>query len=232
MKVLAIDTATACGAVGLTENGRLIAELSLVSHETHSARLLPGVEWILKRVGWKIDEIDGFGVTLGPGSFTGLRVGLSTVKGFAWALKKPMVGLSSLEVLASQYRDEKVFIVPMLDARKERVYAASFRWENDRLETILPACDLPAAEFISGISGNVVLLGEGSRKYQSSIQALQRTDVTFAPLEFDLPRGATIARLTYEALLRGATLDIYQAEPTYLRASEAELKRREVPLSP
>lgn len=227
MKVLAIDTATACGVIGLNEDGRPVAEVSLISQETHSARLLPSIEWLLKTADWKMTDIDGFGVTLGPGSFTGLRVGLSTIKGFAWALRKPVAGLNSLCVLASQYRDERFSIVPMLDARKERVYGAAFRWRGNALETAVPPCDVPAGELISQIQEAVVCFGGGARKYKSAIESMRRNDVTFAPLEFDHPRGATISRLAFEALSKGETLDIYSAEPIYMRMSEAELKRRE-----
>jgi tRNA threonylcarbamoyladenosine biosynthesis protein TsaB len=225
MKVLAIDTATSCGVVGLAENGRPVAELSLVSRETHSARLLPGIEWLLKSAGWTIAEIDGFGVTLGPGSFTGLRVGLSAVKGLAWSLRKPVAGLSSLEILADQYRGEGVTIAPMLDARRDRVYCAAYRWNGDKLAILRPPSDSSAPEFVRDLTGPVVCFGEGARKYRGAIEAIGKNGVIFAPAEYDLPRGTTAARLASEALARGETLDIYRAEPLYLRPSEAELKR-------
>jgi tRNA threonylcarbamoyladenosine biosynthesis protein TsaB len=228
MKVLAIDTATTCGVIGIGEHGRPVAEISLVSRENHSARLLPSVDWLLTMAGWKIEEIDGFGVTLGPGSFTGLRVGLSTIKGLAWALKKPVAGLNSLEVLACQVRAEREILVPMLDARKGRVYGAAYRWSEGSVETLLPPGDVPVSELISGLRGSSLLcFGEGARKYRAEIEAVGRSDVAFAPPEYDLPRGATISRVTFEALSRSETLDIGPVEPTYLRASEAELKRKE-----
>jgi tRNA threonylcarbamoyladenosine biosynthesis protein TsaB len=227
MKILAIDTATSCGVIGLSENDRPVAEVSVVSKETHSARLLPSIDWLLRTVGWSLGEIDGFGVTLGPGSFTGLRVGLATIKGFAWSLKKPVAGLHTLTVLGSQYRAESKVIVPMLDARRDRVYGAAFRWDRGGLKTLFPPSDLPAAELVSNLSEPIVCLGEGARKYRSAIEQSGRKDVEFAPLEYDLPRGGTIARLAFEALSKGETLDIYKAEPAYMRASEAELKRKE-----
>ncbi len=227
MKVLAIDTATSCGAVGLNEDGRPVAELSVLSQETHSARLLPGIEWILKTAGWSIGEIDGFGLTLGPGSFTGLRVGLSTIKGFAFALRKPVVGLGSLEVLASQYQDGNATIVPMLDARRERVYGAAYHWDHGALVASISPCDIAATDLIRKIEGAVVCLGEGARKYASAVESLGRHNVSFAPIEFDLPRGSTIAQMTYRALVEGRTLDIHHAEPAYMRASEAELRKKE-----
>jgi tRNA threonylcarbamoyladenosine biosynthesis protein TsaB len=232
MKVLAIDTATSCGVVGIGEDGRPVAEVSLVSKENHSARLLPSVDWLLRMAGWKIEEIDGFGVTLGPGSFTGLRVGLSTVKGFAWTLGKPVAGLDSLEVLAAQFPAERGTVVPMLDARKGRIYGAAFRRNGARMETRLPSSDLSVQELLAMIQGEVVCLGEGARKYRTEIEASGRTDVTFAPPEYDLPRGATIARMAFEALSAGRTLDLHRAEPAYLRASEAELKRKGLEATP
>ncbi|MFH1262070.1 MAG: tRNA (adenosine(37)-N6)-threonylcarbamoyltransferase complex dimerization subunit type 1 TsaB [Pseudomonadota bacterium] len=225
MRVLAIDTATSCGVLGLAENGRPVAELSLVSRETHSARLLPAIEWLLKTIGWTIAEIDGFGITLGPGSFTGLRVGLSTVKGFAWSLSKPVAALNSLEILTHQYREDRVTIVPMLDARRDRVFCAAYRWNGDRLVVLRPPSDSSAPEFVSALEGPVVCFGEGARKYRGAIEAVGKDSVIFAPTEYDLPRGTTAARLASEALSRGETLDIHRAEPIYLRPSEAERKR-------
>jgi tRNA threonylcarbamoyladenosine biosynthesis protein TsaB len=227
MKILSIDTATSCGVVGIGESGRPVAEVSLISRENHSARLLPSVDWLLRMAGWKLDEIDLFGVTLGPGSFTGLRVGLSTIKGFAWTTEKPTVGLDSLEVLAAQLSTDHATLVPMLDARKGRVYGAAFRRAGGRLETLLPSADLPVEELLSQVPGDVVCFGEGARKYRTIIESTGRTNVTFAPPEYDLPRGATIVRLTLEAFSGGRRLDLHRAEPTYLRESEAERKRKE-----
>jgi tRNA threonylcarbamoyladenosine biosynthesis protein TsaB len=232
MRVLAIDTATSCGVVGIAEDGRPVGELSLISRENHSARLLPSIDWLLSMAGWRIEEIDGFGVTLGPGSFTGLRVGLSTVKGLAWALNKPVAGFGSLEILAAGAAHDGTKLVPMLDARKGRVYGGAFQNDGTRLETVLPTADLPVADLIRSIEGPLLCLGEGARTYRAEIEKLGRGDLSFAPLELDLPKGATIARLTGEALLRGETIDIRRAEPAYLRASEAERKQNEATTIP
>ena len=127
MNLLAVDTSGPNGAVGLGIDGKTVAETLFSCHETYSARLLPVIDSILKENNLSVDVIDMFGVVIGPGSFTGLRVGLATIKGLAWANQKPMVGISSLEVLAHNLRNTRKPIIPMLDARKQRVYGAIYQ---------------------------------------------------------------------------------------------------------
>ncbi len=227
MKVLAIDTSSRCGVIGLWADGVPLAELSLQSNENHSARLLPGVDWLLKSLQLAPADMDGFGVVVGPGSFTGLRVGLATIKGFAWSLGKPVAGLSSLEVLAHGVSERSGQIVPMLDARKGRVYSALYQaLSGEELSAVTPAVDVDAVDFIRSIPGNLLLLGDGARKYEAGIRAAAGERVRFAPAVFDLPRGMVAAELAAKALSRGETLDVEKAEPAYLRLSEAEVKAR------
>ena len=129
--------------------------MTLRSRETHSARLLPGIEEVLSSAGVTLREIDLFGVTIGPGSFTGLRVGLATAKGFAWAHQKPLVGVSSLEVLVQHARASagpSDTFVPMLDARKGRVYGAAYQWRNNQLVCLLPPADVDAAHLLQQVA--------------------------------------------------------------------------------
>jgi tRNA threonylcarbamoyladenosine biosynthesis protein TsaB len=223
MKVLAIDTSSRCGSVGLCEDGVLLREVSVLSREAYSATLLPCVHQLLESLNLPMDEIDVFGVTLGPGSFTGLRVGVATVKGFAWSMKKPVVGLQSLEVLAHNIRREGVVLVPMLDARKGRVYGAVYRWSNGRLQTVIEAQDIEASRLVVGHQAPIVAFGDGARKYQAQLEAQQNIPIEFPEAEADIPRGSVLSRLAFEAFQAGKIIDIYTVEPLYLRPSEAEL---------
>src|SRR5262249_7328147 len=148
MKILAIDTSSRCGVVGISEDGELLAEVMLRSQETHSARLLPSIEWVLRMSNLTLDDLDGFGVVTGPGSFTGLRVGLATIKGLAWAKKKPVVALHSLEVLVQPFVHTSRLIAPMLDARKGRVFAALYRWGDGKLNEVLAPTDTEAKKVV------------------------------------------------------------------------------------
>jgi tRNA threonylcarbamoyladenosine biosynthesis protein TsaB len=227
MKVLAVDTSSRCGAIGIFDDGEALAELSLVSNENHSCRLLPGIEWLLRSLHLALADMDGFGVVTGPGSFTGLRVGLATVKGFAWSLGKPVVGLSSLEVLARGVPEGSCSVAPMLDARKERVYGAVFRFRGSTPEVLRPPADIEAAALIRDVRGEILCLGDGARKYEKEIRAAGGDRVRFLPRAFDLPRGIVLARMAHESLQRGEALPVGEMEPCYLRLSEAEVKAKE-----
>jgi len=121
MKILAIDTSTPSESIALLEDDQLIAELTTCIQKTHAERLLPSIKTLLDNIGTKLEHIDGFALAIGPGSFTGLRIGLSTIKGLAWSLNKKVAGISTLEALAMNlpYSDKPV--CPMLDARKKEV---------------------------------------------------------------------------------------------------------------
>ncbi len=118
MKILALDTATKSCSVALTENGRLCAELTTLKDQTHSKHVMDLIHSVFEISGVSISDVDGFAVTIGPGSFTGLRIGISTIKGLAHAVGKPIVGISSLKALAWQCTDQNFLICPLLDARK------------------------------------------------------------------------------------------------------------------
>src|SRR3989304_2738806 len=138
MKILAIDTSTPSESIALLEDDQLIAELTTCIQKTHAQRLLPSIKTLLDNIGTKPEHTDGFALAIGPGSFTGLRIGLSTIKGLAWSLNKKVAGISTLEALAMNlpYSDKPVF--PMLDARKKEVYAAVYKCNKKYGRTIRP----------------------------------------------------------------------------------------------
>ncbi len=227
MNVLAVDTSSRSGAVGIANGDQVLAELALKSQENHSARLLPSIDWALNRLQMKLEDIDVFGVVTGPGSFTGLRVGLATIKGFAWSLKKPVVGLSSLEVLARGLEVPGATIVPMLDARREKVYSAAYQFTSSGWTTLFPEKDIALSKLCTDLTGNIICLGNGARHYQGEIQNHLKDRVHFPSHTFDTPRGSVLAQLTHEKAQREEFLDVSSAEPNYLRQSEAEVKLKE-----
>lgn len=122
MKILAVDTATKSCSVALTEDDAVLAETTTHSGQTHSRHLLNIVDAVIARAGLTLNQIDGFAVSIGPGSFTGLRIGISTVKGLAYGRGRPVVGVSSLEALSRQCPQTPQQICAMIDARKQEVY--------------------------------------------------------------------------------------------------------------
>jgi len=158
MKVLGLDTSTSCGAVGLIDDERVISEYLVDTPITHSERLLGAIELVLRDAHCAIEDLDGWAISLGPGSFTGLRIGVSTVKGLAFATQKPVAGISTLDVLASQISPTPFLICPILDARKGEIYTAFYRYDERMVLGRLSSCRATKPEVLvkqflmSGIS--------------------------------------------------------------------------------
>ena len=131
MRVLAVDTATSSCSVAIVDGEELVSEITLISGETHSRHLSSLIEALTRTAGLALEQIEGFAVTRGPGSFTGLRIGIGTVKGLAVAGNRPMAGVSTLAALAWQVGPTDHTICPMVDARRNEVYAAFYRWHPD-----------------------------------------------------------------------------------------------------
>ncbi|MEJ2037554.1 MAG: tRNA (adenosine(37)-N6)-threonylcarbamoyltransferase complex dimerization subunit type 1 TsaB, partial [Desulfosarcinaceae bacterium] len=131
MRILAVDTSTEACAVALTQGEQLLGEITLGHGQTHARFLMQAVHDLFSLTGTALNDVQGFVVGRGPGSFTGLRIGISTVKGLAMAAGKPLVGISSLSVLAHQASGKQVLVCPMLDARRKEVYWTLYRIEKD-----------------------------------------------------------------------------------------------------
>ena len=136
MPILALDTSTLVSSVAIASSEKLIAELILQTKLTHSEVLMPHIEQILAMTKLEKADLTGIAVSIGPGSFTGLRIGLAAAKGMAYALKLPIVGVSTLEALAYHYPIPNIYIAPLLDAQKGNVYMALYRWEKGILQAM------------------------------------------------------------------------------------------------
>ncbi|OGQ96268.1 MAG: tRNA (adenosine(37)-N6)-threonylcarbamoyltransferase complex dimerization subunit type 1 TsaB [Deltaproteobacteria bacterium RIFOXYD12_FULL_57_12] len=222
--LLALETATTFGSVALVAGDRCVAEYSLQSPLTHSRRLLAGVEWIMQESGSRWEDIDGIAVSLGPGSFTGLRIGLSTVKGLVLATGKPLLGVGTLDGLAGQFRQACHLVCPVLDARKKEVYTAFYRSDAhgvcQRLSEYLV---LPPEAFCAMLTEPVILVGDGAEVYGELFQERLAGRVSIAPASIYFPRAAAIGMLAVAKWRRQEFLDASTTVPVYIRPSEAEL---------
>ncbi len=189
MRVLGIDTSTTFGSIGLIEEGRVVAECLLDAPITHSERLLTAIEGILQQSRRAVWEVDGWAVSLGPGSFTGLRIGLSTAKGLAYATGKPILGIPTLDALASQVGPTPYLVCPMLDARKKEVYTALYRYdESDKLCRLSAYQAVKPKALVADMDEKTIFLGEGARTYRRELQEGMSLRAIFlpAPLHADL----------------------------------------------
>ncbi len=225
MRLLTIDTSTTACSVALTCGGGLVAEYLVNQGRTMSGRLLEGVAEVLDGAGVTVSDLDGFGVALGPGSFTGLRVGVATVKGLALATGKPVVGFSSLAMLAMNLPWASFPVCPMFDARKGEVYTALFDCRA-LPETVLADCVLPPAVFLDRLAGTTIFIGEGAVRYRELIEDRLGERALFAPASVTPPRASSGALLAADAFRRGDIAVLSDLSPIYIRPSEAELAKR------
>ncbi|CAB5079899.1 tRNA threonylcarbamoyladenosine biosynthesis protein TsaB [Olavius algarvensis associated proteobacterium Delta 3] len=225
MKILAVDTSSRICGVCVSDGGHPICELCLTSGQTHSRHLVDTISRALAAADLALDEIDGFAVTRGPGSFTGLRIGISTVKGLAYASGKPLAGISSLEALAQQVvGDVAERICAVIDARKNEVYYAVYRVEQGRLvEDTVPRVGPP--ETIPKSNARTLFVGDGVILYEDVIRRRHRENATLAPPEWNRIRVSSVTRLAAFRLERGESDPVDTMAPFYIRKSDAELAR-------
>ncbi|MGI9953486.1 tRNA (adenosine(37)-N6)-threonylcarbamoyltransferase complex dimerization subunit type 1 TsaB [Moorellaceae bacterium AZ2] len=226
MLVLGIETSTSVVSVALVDAQKLLAEVYLDSKQHHSRRLLPVISSLLKEAGIKIKDLAGIAVALGPGSFTGLRIGLATAKGLAHAGGKPLVGIPTLDALALNAAGVGGLICPVLVARRQEVYAAVYRWQEGRLCCLASHQAVNPSSWVAQLASYgepVYFLGDAVMPYRKVWQELGNKAV-FLPPENALPRAAQIARQGQKRLSRDQVDDLFQLKPLYLRPSAAELK--------
>jgi tRNA threonylcarbamoyladenosine biosynthesis protein TsaB len=223
--ILALETATLCGSVALVSRTGCLAEFSLQSGETHSRRLLAGIDWLLQETGIDWQTIDAIAVSLGPGSFTGLRIGLATAKGLVLAGATKLIGIGTLDGLATQFFGAgKILICPVLDARKKEIYCGFYKCDDQGMPRIQGQYMVISPELLSErIDEPVVLLGDGARVYRDLFEKRLGGLLKTAPPGLFFPRAATIGLLALEKWGQGEFLDPAGAEPIYIRPSEAEL---------
>ncbi len=225
--ILSVDTATPCSTVALTTgtrlDGRVLGLLSISSNVTHSRRLLVAIERLLVDTGISKEELHGFAVGLGPGSFTGLRIGMATVKGLVAASGKPLYGVSTLDLAVANCTDSRL-ICSVLDARKKEVYAAFYRCDKTgRAQRISEIVAVSPESLAEQITEPVLMVGDGLITYREYWQSELGESLSLAPAHFWSPSAATLGLLAGELDETDETLDVNSAVPLYVRASDAEL---------
>lgn len=216
MKVLGIETSTPAGSIALIDEEEIISEYTYQGKLEHSTWLIPAIDTVLKDAGLSVREIEGIAVSSGPGSFTGLRIGVSTAKGLAYGLNIPLVGISTLDSLALNLLYTEKIICPILDARKNEIYTAFYQGQPpQRLTDYLL---ISPQRLIEMISQPTIFLGQGLKLYQEQLkEALKNREVYFAPLSLWLLRASNLAILGLKELKAGNQVDIYSFTPFYLR---------------
>jgi len=227
MYLLGIETATTTGSLALMSDDKLISEYTLNVRTTHNTRLMPVLDQMLRDSSIDKSQLNGIAVSIGPGSFTGLRIGLATAKGLAMGLDIPLIGVPTLDALARNVTYSRYQICPILDARKKEIYVSIFSYENDEIIRKLPYMVMPPDNLVEYIMEKTVFIGDGLNVYRQIIDDNLEHFALFAPNTHNLPRAAMIAEMGLQKLKAGECMDLASAEPIYIRPSDAEMSVRQ-----
>jgi tRNA threonylcarbamoyladenosine biosynthesis protein TsaB len=223
MKALAVDTSTPCCSVAFKDEDRSVAEFSYSSPQTHSKHLMSIIQNVLAVAGVSLSDVDIWIVGLGPGSFTGLRIGISTLQGISMATGRPLIGISGLEALAWQAADPGRLICPLIDARRNEVYFGHYRSANDRLNQEKSAGVAKISSALAGIENGSILIGNGTVTYRAEIETyLDQAHLSALILNHEIRASAMVAMALKNKRLQpsGAVKNL---KPIYLRKSDAEI---------
>lgn len=226
MKILGIDTSTKICSLGLIEEEDILIEYTLNNiQKKHSSILVPVIKDIFERVNLKLQDIDGIAVSLGPGSFTGLRIGLGVAKGLSYAGSLPLLGIPTLDALALSLKGMPCLICPILDAKKDEIYNAVFRGDNNIEKVMDYKCEDINSLLVrlSPLREKIIFIGEGLIRYQEIIKERIGQDALFIDPQLVFPRGTNVAFLGLEKLKMGKEDNISTLSPLYLRKPEAEI---------
>lgn len=221
--LLAIDTATSAGSVALCRDETLLGEILFNVRGTHSERLMATIRQLLAETGLDLAQIDAFAVVRGPGSFTGLRVGMASAQGLALATGRPVIGVSSLQALAMNLGEASLPVCALLDARKQEVYAGLFHMRRRLPLPLGPEQVVAPARLLPRLEGPLLFVGEGARVYRGLIEDHFGAQAHFASWPLNLPRASMAAALALERLRLGERPTLHELKPAYIRASEAEI---------
>lgn len=221
---LAIDTSTNVMGVAVTNEQTVIAEMITNEKKNHSVRLMPAIDHVLKEVDLTPKQLDRIIVAKGPGSYTGVRIGVSVAKTLAWSLNIPLVGVSSLETLALNGKYFNGFVSPLFDARRGQIYTGLYRFENEQIQTVENERIILTTEWADQLqtySEPVLFLGHDLLKHRDTLSDKLANQAQFGLASEHNPRPGELAIV---GLQRDPVKNIHQFTPNYVQMAEAEKK--------
>lgn len=227
MIILALDTSTPVISVALSKQGVTLALLAYSRGRSGSSKILFAVDAVFAQTGIGLEACDAIACAVGPGSFTGLRVGIATTKGLAEGRGLKVVGVPTLEAYAHALQGVEGLLCPMVDARKKEVYVAGYRWEGDNLvELWAPRAQSPETLALQ-VGGRIALLfGEGAGAYRYQLESSLGNRARFGPTALAISNAHRVARLGLDKLAETGGVEPNELRPIYGRPSEAELARK------
>ncbi|RKD32351.1 tRNA (adenosine(37)-N6)-threonylcarbamoyltransferase complex dimerization subunit type 1 TsaB [Thermohalobacter berrensis] len=225
MKVLAVDTSSIVATCAILDENKLIGEYILNHKKTHSQKLMPIVKEIMESCELKPEDIDIFAASVGPGSFTGLRIGVATIKSLAQIMDKPVVGISALEALAFNVPLAEGLVVPLIDARRENVYSAIYKWDLGKLTKIEDERVIKLEELLNTLNNRderIIFNGDGATAYKEKIINCLGNKAIFAPKAVNMPRASSVAELAFMKAKNGEVQHYLELVPNYIKKSQAQ----------
>jgi tRNA threonylcarbamoyladenosine biosynthesis protein TsaB len=224
MNILALDTSGSTATAAVSADGYMIGEFSIRNGRTHSQKVIPMMESLLGILDLKPSDIDLLAVANGPGSFTGLRIGVVTMKAFAYALNIPLIEVPTLMALACTVGETGGMVCPMMDARNRQVFTGIYRIDGDTVSVHLQDCGISIEELariVKDLGAPIRFVGDAVPLYQEFLTE-QKIVASFAPDGLYTHRAASVARLAWFMHQKGFAADAFSAVPNYLRKSQAE----------
>lgn len=236
MRILALDSSGLVASVAVVEEDNLIGEYTIHYKKTHSQTLLPMLDELTGILELDLKSVDAIAVAAGPGSFTGLRIGSSTAKGLAMAMKKPIVEVPTVEAIAYNVCYTDTVICPIMDARRNQVYTGIYEWEHQKFCILEGQMAVEIDELFEKLEQleqykqyqkNILFLGDGVPVFQDRIVEKLGTKAQFAPAHLMRQRAGAVGALGLEYLKLGKYVTASEHKPEYLRLSQAERERLE-----
>lgn len=224
MKILSVDSSTESATCAVLDDDKLLGEITFNYKKQHSVILMNIIDFLLNNLNVTIKDIDGFVISKGPGSFTGLRIGAATIKGLSQGSNKPFVAVSSLDALANNMAYTEGIICPILDALRNNVYTALYEYKNGELQRITDISIQSIDELIETLSkyeSNITFIGDALPKLEDIIKN-NLPNANFAPLSLNVAKASSLGELGLKLLKSGYADNIYTFSPIYIRKSQAE----------
>lgn len=219
---LGIDTANAPLSVALIKDGQILVENTSTLPVNHSLQAMPAIEELFAKAKMKPSEIDGIAVAEGPGSYTGVRIGVTIAKTLAWTLEKKLVGVSSIQALAMNVSLYEGIICPVIDARRNHLYAGAYKMINNKLEMVVPDGHYSVEELVNHLlntNEKVLLTGIDAPIFEDEIKKSLPIEVTTSAFPYRIPRASSVVYLANESEKEES---LYHFVPQYHRIAEAE----------
>jgi tRNA threonylcarbamoyladenosine biosynthesis protein TsaB len=225
VRILALDTSTETGGIALLQGEQLRAQVQIRVVKTHSDQLWSVIFFLLEQADWSLADVDLWAVSIGPGSFTGLRIGLATIKGLAFATQKPVVGISTLEALAFSFSYSPFLICTLIDARQKEVFCGFYKSAPDgTMKQIGGLRHIKPQKLVEEIREPVLLVGNGVLLYKDFLQQRLGPKAIFPPPHLHQISPMVLGFLGRSRFLLGFPSSLDEIQPLYIRPSDAEVK--------